>query len=687
MLTSALVLPLLLLGCAPEPSAPTASIAEPTERGRSPVVLITLDTTRADRLGSYGHDLAQTENLDALAARGIRFDRAYAPVPLTIPSHSTLFTGLLPPRHGVHTNGDAVLSEEATTLAERLQAAGYQTHAAVGAYVTQSHWGFGQGFDAYDDDLGLPTDRLSWKAERRADAVVDDALAALEGGADFLWVHVFDAHSPYEPPEGYSTERPYDGELAYIDDQLGRLIEVLPEDATIVVAGDHGEAFDEDGEAEHGLLLTEGVLRVPLMLISPGIAPGVVSEPVSLADVTPTLLRLLDLPLEDNLDGTDLLQPSSRVGVYSEAMQGAYIFGWAPLRALTTADGRLLKGAYSTTAGTLPEDAEVTLDAIAAATPAWVVDPLTLDESQIEQLQALGYLASAPTESIVTGQDPRDGITTQRRLRTLSTKPPAEQEATLREVLDEHPRHRDARFRLGRLLANMGRLNEAISETEEAYRISPDSSTAAITASMWLQLGDPSEALQWFHEALLLDPRSLDARAGEVDAMIRLGRLDEARVLVDEYLAKAPDHGRMLLSGATLALAEGGPIEPWLEPVTALAQSRPYEVSTLQVAAALNQASGDTEAAIALLRQELRWRPHNTTARLELAVMFREQRRLVDVLKTIRPLLTTQPDEPQWHAIAAEVYLEMGRMDDATPHLAACAGTPSCPEAPGRSGE
>ena len=295
-----MVLLLLLIGCEadpPPPAAPTAAETVP----RTPLVFITLDTTRADRLGCYGHELAETENLDALASRGVRFDRAYAPVPLTIPSHSTMFTGLLPPRHGVHTNGDAVLSEEATTLAEHLQAAGYQTHAAVGAYVTQSHWGFGQGFDAYDDDLGLPTDRLSWKAERRAAAVVDDAIAALQGGADFLWVHVFDAHSPYEPPEGYTTERPYDGEIAYIDDQIGRLLAAVPDDALVVVAGDHGESFSEGGEIEHGLLLTEGVLRVPLILAGPGLAPEVIERPVSLADITPTLLRLLGLPVEDDL--------------------------------------------------------------------------------------------------------------------------------------------------------------------------------------------------------------------------------------------------------------------------------------------------------------------------------------------------------------------------------------------------
>ena len=669
----------MLLGCEPTPEPQPTQPVEPSVH-QTPVVVITLDTTRADRLGSYGHALAETDNLDALASRGVRFERAYAPVPLTIPSHSTLFTGLLPPRHGVHTNGDAVLSLEATTLAERLSGAGYQTHAAVGAYVTQSHWGFGQGFDHYDDDLGLPTDRLSWKAERRAESVIDDALLALASGADFLWVHLFDAHAPYDPPPGYTTEHPYDGELAYLDDQLGRLIAQIPEDAIIVVAGDHGESFEEGGEVEHGLLLSEGVLRVPLILIAPGLPPGVVDRPVSLADVTPTLIRLLDLPADPGLDGTDLLQPTDRIGVYSEAMQGAYIFGWSPLHALTTPTGRLLKGAYTTTQGTPPDGAEAALDAIAAASPAWQVDPLTLDEAQIEQLQALGYLASAPAEPVVTGQDPRDGIATQSTLRDLASKPPAEQETTLREVLQAHPRHRDARFRLGRLLAAMGRLPEAISQTEEAYRISPDSSTAAVTGSLWIQAGDPVEALQWYREALLHDPRSLNARAGEVDALIRTGRLDEARVLIDTYLNKAPDHGRMLLAGAMMALAEGVPTQEWITPVTELARERPYEPLALQVAAALHREAGDPEMAIELLRQELRWRPYNTTARLELTMTFREQRRLVDVLKTIRPLLTLQPDEPRWHAIAAEAYLEMDRPESAAEHLEKCQGTPGCPK-------
>jgi tetratricopeptide (TPR) repeat protein len=681
---------LLLSGCstpqeqpAPPTAAPEPLPAPAVEIAPRQLVVITLDTTRADRLGSYGYAAAATPNLDALAERGVRFANAFAPVPLTIPSHSTLFTGLLPPHHGVHVNGDARLSDEAYTLAERLQDSGWRTHAAVGAYVTQQHWGFGQGFDGYDDEMGLPTDRLSWRAERPADQVIDDALAALDQGAEFLWVHVFDAHSPYQQHEGFEAELPYDSELAFIDSELGRLLGALDEDATIVVTGDHGEGFGAGGEEEHGLLVTRETLHVPLIVVHPGLDAGtVVERAVGLADITPTLLRLLDIPPGDTpFDGADLLQDNGRSGVYSEALQGQYLFGWSSLRAWNGDDGRLIRGTTDTEEGAPPDDAGNQLDEAASWTTPWNVGPLTLDPTQVEQLQALGYMASPSAEGPEEGSlDPRDGIDLLKTLRELHQQPPEKQEETLRSFADEYPQMRDVRFRLGRLLAQQGRLDEAVSAAEEAYLLAPDSTTAIFVGSLWMQMGQADEALQWYREAMLHDPRSLDARAGEVESLIRLGLVDEARATAEVYLETVPDHGRMLLAGAMLALAEGAPVEQWLDPVTTLAQQRPYEQGALQIAAALQVQDGSPEQAIALLRTELRWRPYNMSARLELTMLFREQQRLVDVIKTIRPLLHLQPDEPQWHAIAAEAYIAMGRLDRAEPHLAACGDDPRCPK-------
>lgn len=670
---------LLMLACAePAPEAPA-----PPPAKRPFVLVLTLDTTRADRLGAWGYAAARTPTLDALAARGTRFSRAYTVTPLTIPSHATLFTGLYPPRHGVTDNGDARLSDAAETLAERLSARGWRTHAAVAAFVTRADWGFGQGFHGYDDALGIPSDRLSWTAERRADAVIDDAIRAVPD-TDFLWVHLFDAHAPYEPPEPYRSEhpdRPYDGEIAFMDAQIARLLAVVPDDALIVVAGDHGEGFGDEGEHGHGLLLTEGTLHVPLIVAGPGVPAGVVDHPVSLADVTPTLLRRLDVPYDAAaLDGRDLFDPAPRGEVWSETRYGQHHFGWSPLFAVTNPGGRLIRGTRDEVRGDPGPGAVAALERIAAARPAWEPPPITLGAAELEQLQALGYVAgAAPTAASAGSVDPRDGIAAFRRLEGLDRMPPERREQTLRALLADAPDMHDARLRLALLLASRGAVDEAHAELLLAFERSPDSTTANTIGDLWLQRGDPAEALGWFREALARDPRSPAAKAGEITALAQLGALDEAAAQADLVLAEAPDHGDVVLARATLALARGEPPGPWLEPVDTLARTRPWQARVLQVSAALRRAAGDAERAEVLLEEELARRPGNGSARLELYDLHLEQGRAVDALKTIRPLLDREPDEPRWHALAARAYLAMGRDDKARPHRDRCAGLPGCP--------
>ncbi len=665
----------LLLACSAPP--------EPDPRPRTPVVIITLDTTRADRIGCYGYDLAETPAIDALAARGTRFARAYTPVPLTIPAHSSLFTGLLPPHHGVRDNGDQRLAEQATTLAERLTAHGWTTHAAVAAFVTQAHWGFGQGFAGYDDRLGVPSDRLSWRAERDGSEVVDQALTALDAGADFLWVHLFEPHSPYEPPEPYRSRhqgRPYDGEIAAADAQVGRLLAALPEDALIVVAGDHGEALGEGGEQQHGLLLGEATLHVPLILAGPGVPSGVEQRPVSLVDVAPTLLRLLGLPLDPDMDGQDLFQGGPRPGVYAETHYGAAHYGWAPLQAIIGAEGRLVRGSREEQEGRVDSAMLAALDASASGHAHWDPEPITLGMAEIEQLQALGYLgATGPALADGGAIDPRDGIHAVKRLGELDQLEPQEQEAELRELLSANPGFRDARFRLVTLLSRTGRLQEATAELATLYERAPDSTAAVTMGELWMQLGDPAEASHWFREAAIHDPRSMGARAGEVEALATLGLADEARAVADLALNEAPDHAALLAARALLALADGEPLGTWPDTIEAIATERPYEPRLPQTAARLLLAAGRPEAAIAQLRSELAWRPHNTQARLELFALFSEHGRNVDALKTLRPLLALQPDEPRWQILAARTTLAMGREDLAEPYRQACAGLEGCP--------
>jgi choline-sulfatase len=651
---------LLLLAClADDPPAP--ALPEVTPRP-APVVLITLDTTRADGLGCYGNPASPTPVLDSLADRGARFSRAYAPVPLTIPSHSTLHTGLLPPRHGVRDNGDHRLSEEAVTLAERFAEAGYRTQAVIAAFVTQSSWGFGQGFQRYDEDLGVASDQLSWRVERPADEVIDRALASLPD-ADFLWVHLFDAHAPYAPPDGFEDfERPYDGELAFMDHQLQRLLSALPVDALIVVVGDHGEAFGEGGESTHGLLLEDGAVRVPLLLVGPGIPPHqVIDRPVSLADVAPTLLRLRGLPPLPVTDGTDLLEPEPRLGVYSETRYGYHHFGWTPLERLTTEAGHLVRGARVERFGALPEGALAELDRLATLEPAFAASRATLDLGTLQQLQALGYVSEPG--GVHEGLDPRDGVGITERLDALRRLPLPAQIEGFRALLEEQPGLRDTRMRLGMALLQLGRSDEGLAELTTAYRHSPGSTTAVAIGEVWLQRGDAAEALDWFEEALSHDPRSATAVAGQAQAIALSGQLDQARVLLDEALLSHPDHADLVLASAVLALALGEGELDWLDPVEQVAARRPYQARIFHVLGSLQARAGDFEGAEGSLKTELRMRPGNTAARLDLVALYREQGRLVDVVKTLRPLVALYPEDERWSAMTRAAYLEMGRPD------------------------
>ncbi len=664
-------------GCGPPEAAPDP--AEPD--GRTPLLLISLDTTRADRLGAYGYAAADTPNLDALAARGARFASAWSPTPLTIPAHATLHTGLYPPHHGVRDNGDQRLSGEALTLAERLSAAGYTCHAVTAAYVTAGTWGFDQGFAVYKDALGLTSDRLSWRAERPADAVVDEAIASLGAGVDCLWVHLFDAHAPYAPPEPYASAhpgRPYDGELAWVDAQLGRLLAAAPAGALIAAVGDHGEGLGEGGEAQHGLLLTPGALRVPLILAGPGIEPAVIERPVSLADLYPTLLRLLGLPAAGPSDGRDLFGPDDRPGIYAESRYGYYHFGWSPLSAVITASGMLVRGTRDE--GGAPPEAAAMMQSLADSEPLWAAAPATLGLGEVERLMALGYAAQPAPAPAGAGGDPRDGLALLGRLRALGPLPLDRRVEGLRALLDEAPELREARVQLGLSLAASGRLEEGIAEVVEAWRQRPDSTLAVILGQLWLQGADPAEALGWYGEALSRDPASLAARAGEVSALARLGRLDEAAARADRLLEEAPDHAELLLARAELALAAGEPVRAYVAPLSRLADERPEHPQALATAGRVLWAAGDLEGAEAALTEALRRRPANLAARLDLAALLGEQGRWVGVVKALRPLVNLEPEAPRWRAMTAAAYLTMDRPDLAAPHLAACAGHPLCPE-------
>lgn len=316
------------------------------------IVVITLDTTRADRLSLYGFMNVSLPHLERLAREGVVFDQATSVAPLTLPAHTSLFTGLLPPNHGVRDNADPPLAETHTTLAETLHARGFRTGAFVGSVVLDPDRGLRQGFEEYRGIDGDPAP-TSHRVQRRADRVVTDAIQWLDtiaGSRFLLWAHLYDPHRPYDPPEPFASiyaHNPYVGEIAFADAQIGRLFEALKRRALldrtiVVVAGDHGESLGERGERDHGVFIYENVLRVPLMIRAPSVAPHRVGEVVRLTDVMPTILDLagVAVPQVDGISLVELMR-GRRHGLsleaYSESLYPERL-GCSPLRAVR--DGR-----------------------------------------------------------------------------------------------------------------------------------------------------------------------------------------------------------------------------------------------------------------------------------------------------------------------------------------------------------
>jgi arylsulfatase A-like enzyme len=317
------VVPVLILAssaCRGSSSGPDRQSAPPDPAVPRSLLIVTIDTLRADRIGAYGYAAGRTPAIDRLAARGVRFDRAFAPAPITLTSHASLLTGLYPPGHGARHNGMRV-APGVGTLAEILKAHGFATGAFVGAFPLDRRFGLDRGFDLYSDTMPrAPDGRV--QNERPGDEVVDAArawlanLAGREQSPFFLWLHLFEPHAPYvaDPargPAGRSlpaSDR-YDDEIARADGLVGRIVEVLGARAAstlVVFTSDHGEAFGEHGEIAHSVFVYDTTLRVPLIVAGPGIQAGLVAAgAVSLVDVVPTVLDLLKLPRHDT-DGVSL---------------------------------------------------------------------------------------------------------------------------------------------------------------------------------------------------------------------------------------------------------------------------------------------------------------------------------------------------------------------------------------------
>ncbi len=639
-------------------------------RPRRPnLLLVTIDTLRADHVGAYGGRDVQTPTLDALAARGVRFEHAETAVPITGPSHATILTGLYPPVHGVRDNVVFPLEPRHRTLATHLKSAGYRTAAFVGAYPVAAAFGFKQGFDSLSENF-KESEVPGAGAQRPANEVVDDALgwlAAPGEGPFFVWMHLYDPHAPYDPPEPYRTAfagRLYDGEIAFADAQLGRVFDWLRSsghdgDTVVAVLSDHGESLGEHGEVTHAVLLYEATLHVPLLIAGPGLPAGqAVDARVSTVDVAPTLLRLLDVEPGPEMTGRDLGPAFRGQRLRGEPLYAESIFGrlncrWSSLRSWTSEDWKLVQGSR-TELFHLTEDPGETHDRAAEEGP------------RVERMRAA--LQAAVAKMAPAGD----------RARTAAITP--DQEAILKSLgyvggsggagsLDEpglpDPRDRVQLFeRLQVILrAQDIPLARAAAEAAEIAEEDPGNPFAHTTvASLAYRAGRLAEAARAFHLALELDPERPDVRQNYGKLLRDMDRLEDSEKELRLALAQTDAQDARTRSSLAETLARLGKTEEALRLVADALRIEPGDTEALAAQGRVFAAEGRLdEAAKSLVEAAAGGDPD---ARIELARVHVRRGDYAHARETLDAVLGANPAHPWALAVLGQVLVLEGRRDE-----------------------
>ncbi len=638
------------------------------------VLLITLDTFRADRIG------ANTPALRKLASESVVFANAESAAPLTLPSHATILSGLLPLHHGLRNNGAGSFPKGRPTLATLFGGASYRTAAFVSAFILDRRFGLNRGFETYDDAIARdPNAPSQFEAERRGAETVDRALAWLHQSSDrpfFAWVHLYDAHAPYAPPAPYPQT--YDGEIAYVDAQVARLLAAVDRSKTIVVVvGDHGESLGEHGELTHGLLLYEPTLHVPMLVSAPGVAPKTIREPVSTADLAPTIASIaLHQTIAADGVALDLAREPAARDLYAES-EYPLTFGWSDL-------GALRRGGMKLIASTHPELYDLAADPREQRnildgdrrTYRSLADALTrlratgavnggaplVDAETKAKLASLGYVA--PGDVPVAGPRP-DPAAMAPLFRAFEEANWAllggkrqQAIAELQSIVTRDPRNPVFRATLARALRQAGRLREAIPLYKEAVAIAPDDPEAWYNLAVALEEAgnakeaetvireairrDPSRpephntlgialfdernargAEEEFRAAIALDPRNARAWNNLGNVLRATNRLDDARGAYERALEIAPAYADALNGIGVVEVQQNRPQDAVAKFDAALRIAPDYYEAQLNRAIALKIA-GNEPAARDQLQRLLASLPRDRR--------FDEQRRAAQIL-------------------------------------------------------
>ncbi len=536
------------------------------------VLLVTIDTLRADHVGAYGNQLGLTPTLDRLAREGLRFTHAYAHVPLTLPSHTTIMTGAYPMTNGVHDNGSFRFDGQRPTLAGLLKAAGYRTGAFVGAFPVDARFGLNAGFDVYDDNYGSRAvgGELS-VLERPAEQVLAPATdwilakpSALSPQPFFAWIHLYDPHDPYVPPEPFRSRFSsdlYSGEVAYADSALGGMLDRLRaagrlERTIVAVMADHGESLGEHGERTHGLFAYDATIRVPFIVWAPpAIAPTQISSSVRLVDVMPTVLDLVGVraPATDGRSLRPLLDADTPAGApasYFEALSANLTRNWAPLTGVVqnglklidlpvpefydlTADPSEQQNVYARRTDEA-KSLERQLDALTAGAARPRAAPV--DRETEQRLRSLGYIvapAEKPKRTYTSRDDPKVLVPLQNRLDealdALKAGDVAGAETMLQALIAERADFTIASERLAFIYKETGRLDKAIAQLETAlHNREPEAEVMATLGGYLQEGGQLQRSLEVLEAAIKLNPSEVDAHEKLGVTYTRLRRFADA---------------------------------------------------------------------------------------------------------------------------------------------------------------
>jgi arylsulfatase A-like enzyme/Flp pilus assembly protein TadD len=683
-------------------TASLAAACAPDERPN--VVLITLDTTRADHIGAYGDPDARTPVLDGLAARGALFERAFSGVPLTLPAHTTILTGLSPDLHGIHDNGRFVVPEAIETVAERLAARGYATGAFVSAFVLDASFGLDRGFDVYEDETHAIHNPLnSVVPSRPGEETTDGALAWLADrgrGPFLLWAHYYDPHAPQRPPPPFDAMGDdYAGEIAYMDSQIGRLLEGVEATAggretLILVLADHGESLGEHEEPTHGVVAYDSTLRVPLIAVGPGFEPGTRSRAfVTTEDVTPTILATLGLPAAGKSRGVPLQHMleedanGERIA-YFESMGPFYGLGWARVSGVRNARWKYTARPdplelYDVTAdpaelqnriGEEPEIAARLAAQHAAMTAdegAGPAEAAPLSPEAEEQLAALGYLTTPRDFGPGEAPDPRHGVKLLGLVRlaaNLAQRPGwlANSIEALTLLSEEETVGTIALRELARIYAVADRHADAIASYEALLELTNATEARVSLAKVLLAEGRPEEAGQVL-EAVAAGPGgvpvTVELLRGRV--WLQLGRLDEAAQTAESVLARDPAHDGALALASWVRTAREGPGAEIVR-LQALFENPPSDparlTDTRSVLATLLLREGRDAEAVRVL-EALESPPPGYYARLaEIAAEHDNQPKAAEHYEAF---LQRVPASTEARRALADLYDELGRTEEA----------------------